>query len=445
MNLLLVSPSSAFLSTNQEFQDFWKSSTLTQSYRTNWSGIGAGLPIIAALTSDSHSVKIVDENVEAINFADDYDLVAITAMTQQITRAYEISRMFRSRGTRTVIGGIHSTLLPEEACLNADSVIIGEAEDTWPQVMGDFENGHLAPFYRSAGSIRLEESPLPRYDLLRDKGYKVIWIQTTRGCPHDCYFCAASKVFGKKYRRKTIEQVLTEIENVKSLFGECIRIGFSDDNLLVHRTQSKEFLKELIPMRIRYAAQTDISVANDETLLDLLRQSGCTFLFIGLESLKSDNLLSIDKKGWKHRKLKDYATAIQRIQMHGIGVMGSFIIGLPFDSQKSFSEICEFVIGENLYDAQIAISTPFPGTRLRETLTREYRILDTSWDNYTGFNVNFVHETLSKEQLERGILDIYRSINSKDAYIKKMTYFKDVQKRMFSDCSEEGQGPHQLT
>ena len=383
--------------------------------------------VVAALTPDTFEIELLDENIEPIDFEKGYDLIGITAMTQQAKRAFEISDAFRKKGATTIIGGIHATVLPEEAKQYADSVVVGEAEDTWPQVISDFLKKKMKPFYESKTEIDLSTTPFPRYDLLKEKHYNTIWIQTTRGCPHDCEFCAATRVFGKKYRHKSIKQVVEEVCYVKEHFKNS-RIAFSDDNLFVDRSFSKLLLREITPLNIRFHAQSDISIAEDDELLRMLVKSGCSFVLVGFESISEDSLKGMDRANWKYRHLSKYSEHIKKIQSMGIGILGAFIVGLDNDDASIFPRLVDFVVDHNLFETQVTISTPLPGTRLRERLDREGRLLQTDWDNYTFSEVNFIPKKMSVEELEAGFVQTYRSIDEKMGYLKKFEYFKNIQR-----------------
>jgi radical SAM superfamily enzyme YgiQ (UPF0313 family) len=426
MNILLISPEVNFTTNNELLNKYWFNSTDTAPYRELWAGVGTSLLTIAALTPPDSTVEFIDENVKKIDFKKKFDLIAISAMTQQITRGYEIADCFRKLGIPVIFGGIHPTLVPEEVKAHADCVVIGEAENIWADVLNDFECKKLKPFYKSLGEVDLSQSPIPKYSLLEKNIYKLVNIQTSRGCPHDCDYCSASKIFGKKYRRKSTAQILKEIECAISHLGN-VKIVFSDDNFLVDRKLSKNLLKELIPLNIKWHAQSDISIAEDEELLILAKQSGCTYLFIGLESVNPENLKCIDTKNWKYSKSTNYAEYIKIIQSFGIGVMGSFIVGLDSDDVTVFSKLEKFIIDNNLWAASITIMTPFPGTRLRERLESQNRIIDSNWKNHTGYNINFLPKNISKEDIQTGIVDLYQKINSKEVYLKKLEHFKQIQ------------------
>lgn len=429
MRLGLISPKGSFISNNPRFRSFWQESAITSTYRQNWSGLSVSLPVIAALCPPASEVRIVDENVEALDYSMTCDLVGITAMTQQAARAYEIADEFRKRGTPVVIGGLHPTLLPEEAQGHADSVVLGEAEYLWPALIEDFSQGRLKPCYRSEVEVDLADSPVPRYDLLQPKNYSVIWVQATRGCPRDCEFCVSSKVYGPRYRYKAVGQLVQEIRFIQKHLGG-VRIGFADDNLFVNEGFSEELLKAVAPLGIRWAGQSDIAVAEKPHLLELLRKSGCTFLFIGLESLQKANLSQINRNGWKLSRLGRYAEFVKEIQSHGIGVMGAFIYGFDEDTVAVFEDTPGFVIENNLYDAQFSILTPFPGTRVRQRIAQEGRLLATSWDNYSVFDVNYVPKRMSSEQLQEGLLSSYRRINTFEVYRRRIHHFKEIYRKL---------------
>ncbi|PIP68074.1 MAG: B12-binding domain-containing radical SAM protein [Candidatus Omnitrophica bacterium CG_4_9_14_0_2_um_filter_42_8] len=425
MKIALISPKGSFLSRNPSFKKFWDKSRELFTYKDYWTGFSSGLLIVAALTPDYFKIEVIDENIESIDFNKDYDLVAISAMTQQANRAYKISDEFRNKGISVVMGGIHPTLMHKEAINHADTVIIGEAENTWKDFIQDFKKGKARQVYSKNKPADLRKSPIPRYELISKYDYKIIWVQTTRGCPHDCEFCAASVIFGSKYRNRKITHVIKEIGRVKNIWGN-IHIGFSDDNMFVNKKFSYELLKELKNLNIRWVTQSDISIANDDKLLKLLKDSGCMFLFVGLESLDYDNLAGINARGWKSRQLRLYEDSIARIQSHGIGVMGAFIVGFDGDNKSVFDKIADFTIKNHLYGLQVTIMTPLPGTRLRNRLEKEGRLLSNEWDNYTFFDVNYVPKKITRDELQKGLLSVYSRVYNRDVHLEKARYFKEI-------------------
>lgn len=428
--LALISPKNVLLNSDSDTTSFFRTSydpvketAIDPMKFIYWSGASLGLLIVAALTPSYFSIDFIDENYEQIKFDANYDLVGISAMTQQAVRAYEIADEFRKRGTTVVIGGIHATVMSEEAKEHADAVIVGEAETLWPHLINDFIKGRLKPYYRSMEPIDLAQSPLPRYELLKKYDYRMFWIQTTRGCPRDCEFCAASKVYGKNYRYKNIEQVIVEINFIKRLWKEPL-INFADDNMFVNKAYSRELIKKLKEAGIRWAAQTDVSIAEDDGLLRLLRESGCTLLFIGFETLSVKNQL--DNHGFKQNRIKKYPEIIQKIQSYGIGVLGAFIIGLDEDDMSIVDDISSFIIDNRLYASHISILTPLPGTRLRERLLKENRILSNDWSRYALTNVNFIPKKMTPKELEQCLLKIYKRVYNKDVRSSVVRHFMGI-------------------
>lgn len=408
-----------------------------EAYRQNWGGIGTGLLIVAALTPSTHEITLVDENIDALDFDAGYDLAGITCMTQQAPRAYEIADRLRQRGTLVVLGGIHPTILPQEAAMHADAVVVGEAEDQWQRVLSDARRGTLHRFYRSTSPTDMSRSPIPAYELLRGKPYRIIWVQSSRGCPHDCEFCAASRIFGKKYRHKKVKQVSQEVAAAKSNLGN-VRIGFADDNLSTNPSFTMRLLNEISDYNVRYIAQGDISIAEKSNLLETLGRTGCVYVFIGLESLNTNNLQSLDKIGWKARKLKAYSQNIRRIQEYGIGVIGAFIVGLESDTPSVFSEIEAFAYDNYLAGVQVTAATPFPGTRLREKYLQKDRILTSDWATYTLWNVVIRHPLLSAKDIEDGIVSIYKRLYSKQYSDRNREFMKGLLKKRIETQTQLG-------
>jgi radical SAM superfamily enzyme YgiQ (UPF0313 family) len=437
VRILLVCPKNPFEINDPDFRMLWEQRLQNSLlFRQNWTGIANALIILAALTPPAIDVELVDENASDIDFSRRYDLVGITALTCQAVRAYQIADRFRQQGCAVAMGGIHVTVLPEEAQQHADAVAIGEGEYLWPQIVRDCERGCLRKVYRSDRLVDLRDVPLPRFDLLKERRPASVCIQATRGCPNDCEFCVASNIYGHKFRCKSVEQVLLEVETVQRTLGKT-RVNFVDDNILGHRKFFVQLLESLTPLDIRYYLSSDISVGKDERFLDLLRTSGCVNITIGLETVYEEGLLFLDRSGFKARQLKHYRDYIDRIQSRGIGVYGAFIVGLDTDDETIFDRIADFIIETHLYEAQITIITPLPGSRLYERMKNENRLLGAPWDQYTMANLNFVHPRITKPAMEKGLFRTYQRVYSEETYLGKMAYFKGIQKRLM----EAGQLP----
>ena len=392
------------------------------------------LLIIASVTPDDVEVDYVEvpdvSQVKELNPS--YDLVAITSYSAQIYEAYELARRYKEAGIPVVIGGTHVIAEPEEAKRYADSVVIGEAEPLWPKIIEDFKNGRLQPFYKEEhpGTYDLANSPMPRYDLLEPKNYNRITVQTSRGCPHDCEFCAGSKLFGSGFRQKPVDLVVKEIKRIKEKWPKPF-IEFADDNTFVDKKWSKDFLKKLIPLEIKWFTETDISVADDEELLKSMYHSGCYQLLIGLESTSKDSLDGIDTHNWKLKQSDRYLEAIDRIQSNGITVNGCFIVGLDGDTPSIFRDIRDFIEKSKLLEAQVTVLTPYPGTPLYKRLKSEGRLLkDKYWDRCTMFDINFRPKNMSIEELEKGLLWLFKEIYNEKEYLKRKRHYMDIVKKL---------------
>ncbi len=399
------------------------------TYMHYWSGLSVALATIAGLTPRQHDVVIIDENQEKINFTDyyDYDIIGITSMTQTSLRAYEIADEFRGKGLFVVIGGIHATVLPEEVKSHADAVFIGEAENTWPQFINDFIGGSPKQIYnqKNCPPIQMETMPTPRFDLVARYKYPVVWMQTTRGCPHDCEFCAASVIYGRNYKHKNIEQVVAEIKEIKRHW-KFAQIGFADDNMFVNREFSRNLISNFTNLNFNWFAQTDISIGNDEKFLDLLKENGCKYLFIGFEGTSKNRLEKLNTNNWKAKKFDDYKIYIDKIQRKGIGIFGSFILGFDEDDESIFNDTISYINDNNLLGASITILTPFPGSRLRDRMQSENRIMHDDWSYYTAWNAVIRHKNMKPETLEDGLMKVYSGIYNDRTYLKRAKYFKTI-------------------
>ncbi len=433
MRILLVSPKGDFLCRSDEFANFMENSREMRTILHFWNGIGVGLPSLAACTPGDHDFKIVDENQEEIDFDGEYDIVGVTAMTQQAPRAYEICDEFRRRGVHVTLGGIHPTVMPFEARRHADTVFVGEAENSWPVFIEDFAAGTSKAVYDSADypQVDMKKLPVPRYDLLAQYKYPVVYVQATRGCPHDCEFCVASNIYGHHYKYKDVEQVVNDIKEVKK-YWKFAQIGFADDNLFVNKRYARELLAAFKEMNFSWFAICDVSIARDEDFLRELHESGCRTVLIGFETTSEGNLEKMNLSQWKLKQLATYPESVQKIQSWGIGVYGSFILGLDHDTKETPTEISDFINDNNLLGAQITILTPFPGSRLRNRLETEGRIIHDEWQWYTVWNAVIRHNNFTPRELEDGLLEVYRGIYNPESNRRRSEHFKKVCRELVS-------------
>ena len=353
------------------------------------------LTTLAALTPPDIEVKITDENVEPIDFEEDVDLVGVTGMVMHAPRAYQIAQRFRQRGIPVVMGGPHASSLPLEAKEHVDAVVIGEAENVWEGLIEDFKNGCLKPFYKAEAFCSMERLPFPRLDLLRKDAYMTInCVQTTRGCPHQCDFCHVTHFFGKTYRCRPVDEV---IEEVKRLEGDFL--VFIDDNIAGNRRYAKELFTRLKPLKKKWASQASMTLTRDPELLKLAAESGCVSLFIGVESLSSENLKDVNKT---FNQVHQFEEAMKAVHDHDIMIVAGFIFGLDHDDEGVFERTLRFCERNRIELPSFFILTPLPGTALFQRMESEGRLLHKDWAQYNGATVVFKPRLMTEETLQRG-------------------------------------------
>ncbi len=360
----------------------------------------ASLPLIAALTPPEHQVKIIDERLEEVDFTEPCDLVGITVMTATAFRAYQIADEFRRRGVRVVLGGIHPTALPEEAIQHADSVVIGEAEGLWEELLRDANRGQMKLFYRREGFPCLSGIPPSRIDLLPGRYLLKNVFQTTRGCPHNCGFCSVSTFMGRKYRHRPVEEVIHEVKLCYSSM-----IGFLDDNIVGNPSYSKELFRALIPLRRKWVSQGTVKMAEDEELLRLASQSGCIALFVGFESVNEATLRDMHKT---FNRVDRYYKLIERFHRYGIMVIGSFVFGFDEDDTLVFSRTLRFIEDAKIDFAQFSVLTPLPGTEVFTKLEEEGRIFSHDWSRYDFAHVVYRPAKMTPQELQEGYNYVFR-------------------------------------
>lgn len=371
--------------------------------------------LLAGLTPPQHQVRIIDESISKIDFSQEIDLVAITAITPLAPRGYEIADQFRQRGKKVVMGGIHASWLPEEAKGHADSVVIGEADELWADLVHDAEQGTLKPFYRQGEKTDLSRLPMPRRDLLSRKGYLFHnLIQTTRGCPYDCEFCSVTAFHGKSYRMRPIPEIEKEI---RSLAHSRAYVFFVDDNIVGNLSYARDLLAMLSRYRLRWISQGPIHLAENEEIVSLMSKAGCHGLFIGFESLREANLGMMGKK---MNQVEKYEKGIRRLHDSGIGVYGSFVFGYDYDDGSVFDEFLEFAERTRLDGAFLPILTPFPGTRIHQRLKQEGRLLTEDWSKYDMATVVYRPRRMTVEALQEGFWRVNRSFYSMPSMLKRI-------------------------
>jgi len=394
-----------------------------------------GLLTLAALTPPDHEVTYVEMPDLPPGGATpgDFDLVAISSYTAQIDEAYELSQRYRNLGIPVVVGGPHATALPEEALRYCDAVVIGEGEPCWPEILQDAEVSALKQRYGSrTGNYDLADAPVPAYELLDISNYNRLTVQTSRGCPHLCEFCAGSVLLTDRYKQKPVASVLRELDHILSIWNQPF-IEFADDNSFVKHAYWKELLPQLKKRKaLRWFAETDLSLANDDDLLDLMRETGCAQVLIGLESPSRIGLGGLElRNDWKLKKLPYYKEAIRNIQSHGIAVNGCFIIGLDGQTSEVCDEISEFIRDVELYEVQVTIQTAFPGTPLYARLSQEGRLIEPeNWKKCTLFDVNFQPTHMTPQDLRNRFRKLVVDLYSEAFTDWRRTRFKESLRKL---------------
>jgi len=396
-----------------------------------------GLLTLAGMTPaehKSHYIEIPDIKT-AEKLPEGLDLVAISSYTAQINEAYKLADDVREAGIPVVMGGPHVSVLPSEAIKHCTSVVIGHGELYWNDILADSAAGKLKPTYGSLeDDYDLANAPLPAFKLLDIEKYNRLTIQTSRGCPHQCEFCAGSILFCHRYRQKPAGKVLAELDQILAVWKHPF-IELADDNSFVDRAYWRELLPDMAKRRLRWFTETDISVGEDDDLLELLRKSGCAEVLIGLESPAPEGLDGVEtKSNWKMQRLPRYRDLLRNIQEHGIRVNGCFVLGLDGQGPEIFDKVREFVKGSDLFDVQITVQTPFPGTPLYERLKAEGRMVrEEDWDRNTLFDVNYHPSGMTIEQLADGFrklgVDLYSAEWTKERHDRFKKQLRNCQKR----------------
>lgn len=388
-----------------------------------------GLLTLAGMTPDNVDVRYLEvpDIKDVTGVPEEFDVVAISSYSAQIYEAYELADRYRAVGTKVILGGLHVSALPGEAGAHCDAVVIGEGESVWPAVVSDlFSSGvGLRPTYDArTQEFDLANSPMPRFELLDIDRYNRLTVQTQRGCPLRCEFCAASMRISRSYKVKPVDRVIAEIEKIKSLWKRPF-IEFADDNTFVHKTHSKQFMRALAREKVAWFTETDISVADDLELLGMMRDAACAEVLIGFESTTFTGLDGLEQRSnWKAKRVDQYLEAIRRIQDHGIRVNGCFILGLDGTGAESFESIWEFVQESGLFDVQITVQTAFPGTPLYSRLKNEGRLLrEDAWELCTLFDVNFRPAKMSVSELEAGLRNLGTRIYSEESTQQRRAEF----------------------
>jgi len=343
-----------------------------------------------------HEVALYDEGITEVPLDLEADLVGLTVITGTAVRAYELARHFRARGMTVVLGGPHVTLIPDDAQPHADAVVVGYAEESWPQLLRDVQAGALQRRYVQGAGLDIGGRPFPRRDLLPSRHFLTSNVfEATRGCVHPCDFCVVPTAWGRKPYQKPVAEVVADIRQ-----HGARKLIFVDLNLIADRRYAVQLFTALIPLRLQWYGLATVLMADDDELLALAQASGCKGLLMGLESLSTANLKG-NHKGFNSPER--YARVVERLHAHGIALQGCFVFGLDEDRPDVFLETAEFAVQARIDLPRFAVVTPFPNTPLFRRLDAEGRILTRNWELYDAQHVVFQPRHMSVQELQLGV------------------------------------------
>lgn len=400
-----------------------------------------GLLTIAGCTPPRFHVTFHDEYLAPIDFDMDVDLVALSAKTSAVSRAYQVAAEFRRRGKKVVLGGIHASLRPQEALEHVDYVVIGEAEHSWPKFLEELERGVAPAITPSAGFAPMNDIPVPRWEAIDYGQFLFHQIQTTRGCPFTCRFCSVPDISGSSFRFKPIENIVNEIRRFPRsglLKDKMKSLYFVDDNFISRPKYSHDLLKALVPLHEsgelgEWSAETTLNVVADTKLLDLFAAAGCSTLIIGFESISEATLLDMDKKV---NFVLSYPEALARIHARGMSVVGNFIVGFDTDTLSVFKDTLDFIDQNDILYPFFSILTPMPGTKLHDDFDRDGRLDHKDWGRYDTRHVVFDPKQMSREQLMDGYIWLYEQAYASTRALDRLERFWAKHRRRRSSVIE---------
>ncbi len=385
---------------------------------------GLALPLLAALTPDDWETELIYEVIEDVPFDTDADLIGVSTMGHGVIRSIDIAKEYRKRGKTVILGGYMASIMPEEAVKYCDSLIIGDAELVWQQMLSDFENGKLKKTYEKPLEGNWYSTPSPRFDLLEGKNLgDFLPVQAGRGCPNSCSFCSVSCLYSGRYVKRPLPEVIRDIEQIKSLGYK--KILLLDDNIFSDRKYLDSLLDTLIKLDISWMSQCEITIGKDDELLEKLQKSGCTTLGFGLESISRESLISMDK-GWAVPA--EYDSLIQNIRNHGIDVSTEMVVGGEGDTLESIRMTKDFIERNKISVPRFYILTPFPGTRFFDQIKEEGRLVNNDIYSYDGTSAVYRPKNMTPDELTQAYWELYSELFTIKSIIKRNILRKEMLK-----------------
>ena len=385
---------------------------------------GLALPLLAALTPDDWETELIYEVIEDVPFDTDADLIGVSTMGHGVIRSIDIAKEYRRRGKTVILGGYMASIMPEEAVKYCDSLIIGDAELVWQQMLSDFENGNLKKTYEKPLEGNWYSTPSPRFDLLEGKNLgDFLPVQAGRGCPNSCSFCSVSCLYSGRYLKRPLPEVIRDIEQIKSLGYK--KILLLDDNIFSDRKYLDSLLDTLIKLDISWMSQCEITIGKDDELLEKLQKSGCTTLSFGLESISRESLISMDK-GWAVPA--EYDFLIQNIRNHGIDVSTEMVVGGEGDTLESIRMTKDFIERNKISVPRFYILTPFPGTRFFDQIKEEGRLVNNDIYSYDGTSAVYRPKNMTPDELTQAYWELYSELFTIKSIIKRNILRKEMLK-----------------
>ena len=387
--------------------------------------VGLAMPLLAAMMPEDWEAEIILEIIEDIPFDTDAELVGISTMGHGVIRSIDIARNFRERGKTVILGGYMASIMAEEALKHCDSLVVGDAELVWHELLKDYQEGRLKKIYEKNLKSGFFSTPIPRFDLIINKKIgNFLPVQAGRGCPNTCSFCSVACMYKGHYIKKPLKEVVRDINQVKELGYK--KFLLLDDNIFSDREYLDNLLIEIKNLNMKWMSQCDIRIGKDNELLKKLSDSGCTTLSFGLESISKESLKGMNKS-WANPS--EYGELIQNIHSHGIDVSTEMVVGGEGDTLQSIRETKKFIEDNKITVPRFYILTPIPGTKFFKDMTEEGRIINEDIYSFDGTEAVHLPKNMSPDELTSAYWELYESLFTYKSILKRNIFRKEFLKK----------------